>query len=283
MVASAYSDGKLGPAQGTDALSVIRLGRPPAELRAVATDVSNSVTAPPASVAVTPDDCYAIVAELRGARPAGKTHPTMSDLPDGRGLFVIDLADPDHPKVVQRLAGGERANSVSINAAGSLVAVAFRPRAASQSPLTVYEFSEGRLSAPATPAIPDWTIGDDLLGAEFHPKENSLALLNGTQPALSFVRVATAGGLSLVGLGNAVGIGKGPYLAKFTPDGRHVVVNATFTGPDALLGGFGSPRGATPAGALLPAQSYFGFTRHPAAPAFNADHFRAGAVPAAAG
>lgn len=72
MVASAYSDGKLGPAQGADALSVIRLGRPPGELRAAATGVSNSVTGPPAAVAVTPDGRYAVVAELRGPRPAGK-------------------------------------------------------------------------------------------------------------------------------------------------------------------------------------------------------------------
>lgn len=168
----------------------------------------------------------------------------MKDLPDGRGLFVIDLADSDRPKVVQRLEGVERACSVSINAVGSLVALAYRPQAADQSPLAVYHFSGGWLSALTTPSILGWLPGNDLLGTEFQPKENTLALLNGTRPALSFVWVVAADGLSLVCLGDAVGIGKGPYLAKFTPDGRHVVVNATFTGPDALLGGFGSPRGA---------------------------------------
>ncbi len=48
MVASAYSDGKIGPVQGGDALSVVRLDRPLGEAGAVHVPVSNSVTGPPA-------------------------------------------------------------------------------------------------------------------------------------------------------------------------------------------------------------------------------------------
>ena len=103
---SAYLDGKLGPADGADALTVIRLDRPGRELRPVAIPVTNSVTGPPAVVAVTPDGRYAVVIETRGPRPA-LANPLLKDLPPGRTVTVVDLIDPDHPKVTQRVRGGE--------------------------------------------------------------------------------------------------------------------------------------------------------------------------------
>lgn len=69
MVGSAYADGKLGTNIGHDVLSVIRLDKRPAEMRATTIEVSNSVTGPPLSVEVTPDRKYAIVIETRGAPP----------------------------------------------------------------------------------------------------------------------------------------------------------------------------------------------------------------------
>ena len=47
MLPSAYIDGKLGPEAGADTLSVIRLDRPSAEMKAATVPVTNSVIGPP--------------------------------------------------------------------------------------------------------------------------------------------------------------------------------------------------------------------------------------------
>ena len=232
---SAYLDGKLGPADGADALTVIRLDRPSRELRPVAIPVSNSVTGPPAVVAVTPDGRYAIVIETRGPRPA-KPDPLLKDLPRGRTVTVVDLIDPDHPKVTQRVTSGEQPSAVSISADGSLVAVCYDAHGAGKAtPLALYRFRGGQLSEPVTPAVPGWAAGETIIDVEWHPTENILALLNVDNPALTFVRVAAAGGqLGVTRWGNSVRVERGPFLARFTPDGRHVLVNSSYAAIDGV-------------------------------------------------
>lgn len=255
MVPSAYLNGRLGPAQGVDALSVVRLDRvrsdwlrrAPGATRAAQVPVSNSVTGPPAVVATTPDGRYAVVVETLGPRPAhtpaAAAEPRLRDLPLGRTIAVIDLSDPDRPAVVQRLACPEQPETVSINAAGSLVAVTFGPQGAGRTtPLVLYRFRDGRLASPTTPVIPGWLAGHNLRDAEFGPRDNTLALLDATAPAVSFVQVSDDGA-RLTRWGNAVGVEALPFLVRFTPDGRHVVVNATYGTADAVDGGFGAPRG----------------------------------------
>ncbi len=233
MLASAYLDGHLGPAAGQDALSVIRLDRPMSGLKAVEIGVRNSVTGPPSSVAVSPDGRYAIVIETRGTRPAGAADLLMTDLLPGKAITVIDLADPDHPKQVQRIDGPERPQSVAVNADGSLVAITFYPQNAAQSPLALYRFSGGKLGGVTLPTLPGWSSGDRLNDAVFAPNANTLAILNATKPSLSFVRVNTAGGtLSLSAWGNPVLVDKQPFKVVFTPDGRYALLNAMYYGND---------------------------------------------------
>lgn len=235
MLPSTYVDGKLGAVDGADALSVIRLDRPNREMRAVEIPVTNSVTGPPASIAVTPDGRYAIVIEARGQRPA-KANPMLSDLSNGGAISVVDLADPDRPRVTQRVQGLERPSSVSVNADGTLVAVSYHSGGAGKTtPLAVYRFNGGKLSAPVTPAAPGWTTGDTISHVEWHPKENVLALLNVNKATITLVRVADAGGqISVSRWGNTVGVEKGPFLVRFTPDGRHIVCNSAYVGFDGV-------------------------------------------------
>lgn len=233
MVASAYLDGHLGPVAGKDALFVIQLDKPVSELSAVAVSASNSVTGPPSAVAVSPDGRYAIVIETRQPRPVGKADPMLSDLLVGKAITVIDLADPDQPKQVQRIDGPAGAKSVDINADGSLVAITYQPPNKNHPPLALYRFKGGKLSDLTVPDLPGWATGEQLNGAVFHPKENALAVLNASKPALSFVKVASSNGkLSLAGWGNAVGVDKQPFKVVFTPDGRYVVLNAMYYGND---------------------------------------------------
>lgn len=208
MVDSTYIDGNLGSVDGRDALSVIRLDKPSRKLRAVEVGVSNSVTGPPDSIAVTPDGKYAIVIETRKQRPAGKLDLKLSDLAVGRTITVVDLSNPDRQRVVQRIESFRQPTSIAINPQGSLVAVSFDPRGdGKQMPLAFYRFRGGKLSTPLTPQIPGWTVGDALLNVEFHPQEPILSLVNLTKPNLSFVRFTDVGSaINLTRWGNRLAL-----------------------------------------------------------------------------
>jgi len=95
MVGSAYVDGKLGPREGHDAISIIPLGKPIRELQAHETEVSNSVAGPAITVTVTPDGHYALVVESFKARTEGPWEKqSFSDLPVGNVITVVDLSIP---------------------------------------------------------------------------------------------------------------------------------------------------------------------------------------------
>ncbi|KAJ3543856.1 hypothetical protein NM208_g3356 [Fusarium decemcellulare] len=215
MVSSAYADGLLGPIQGSDTLSVIRLSEHPSQWEASSVPVGNSVVGPPAALAVTPDGQYAIVTETVGPRPAGNVSATMQDLPTSRNITVIDLSDLDNPRVVQVL-------EVSINLRQSL-----------------YELRSGRLSLLSTPDIPGWTTGNLLMDARFHTILNVLALTDNSEPRLFFAEVVGTGdGISLKTWGNSVALERSPFSAKFSPNGEFVFSNAMYTGlgPEAPRG-----------------------------------------------
>lgn len=231
MVASAYLDGHLGPTQGQDALSVIRLDKPLASLKVTQIGVSNSVTGPPSSVAVSPDGRYAVVIETRGIRPSGKPDPLFSDLPVGKLITVIDLSDADHPRQVQRLDGPEGPLSVTFSPDGTRVAITCQPQDTRQSPLVVYRFAQGQLVDPTFPAIPGHATGDVFNGLVFHPSGNELVLLNATRSTLSFFKFNNQGNqFTLTPWGNSVPVDPTPFKAQFTPNGRFVVVNAMYPG-----------------------------------------------------
>lgn len=226
MLPAAYLGGGLGPEVGPDQLAVIRLDRPLSRLRPTTIPVTNSVTGPPASLVTTPDGRYAIVIETRGPRPHGAVK--LADLLPGRAITVVDLADPDQPKVVQRVQGFEHPLSISINKNGSLVAIAHPSDAPPGTPpLALYRFADGRLSQPLTPSIPGFVPGQSLISARFHPLQDALALVYDTPSKLTFVQVGDHGAqLTLTSWGNDVAVDPSSFTAVFTPDGRFVLVNA---------------------------------------------------------
>lgn len=226
MLPSAYLGGPLGPEVGRDQLAVIRLDRPLASESAATVPVTNSVVGPPASVVVTPDGRYAIVIETKGPRPAGATK--LSELPPGHALTVVDLADADHPRVVQKVEGFANPLSVSINQSGKLVVVAYAPTDQSGvPPLAFYRFHDGRLSQPMTPAIPGYVRTEKLTSAHFHPLTDSLAIVYASPSKLAFLQVSEQDStLSLSSLGNDVPLDQSSFTAIFTPDGRFILVNA---------------------------------------------------------
>ncbi|HEA22510.1 MAG TPA: hypothetical protein ENH87_16545 [Pricia antarctica] len=246
MVPSAYVDGGLGPIEGKDVLSIIDLAKNPNDYKAVEIEASNSVTGPPSVLAITPDGKYVIIIETRGQRPIIKSNPQIGDLPEGYLITVIDISNAEKPSVKQKLKGFEHPTSISINSEGNLVAVAFKAKnTQNQSPLVFYSFDEGTLSNPRTPKIPNWKLGDNLRHIEFHPTDNTLALLNPSDPSVSFVKVEGLDKtISLVAWGLKVPVEKAPYIVKFTPNGKYVAVNAIYADSDIRDGGLGAPFGS---------------------------------------
>jgi DNA-binding beta-propeller fold protein YncE len=244
MVASAYVDGDLGPREGTDTLSIVRLDGDPRAWRSVGIEASNSVASPPAVLDVTSDGRWAFVIETFTPRPDGEDPHTFADLRHGNRVQVFDLTDPDAPVLAQEIETFERPDAIRVSPDGKVVAVAFHPDGAGrETPLALYPFSEGRLGEPVTPKIPGWNHERAALkDIDWHPSQPIIALLNETEADLRFARVGED--LALDAFGNVVDVERSPLRVEFTPDGRHVVVNACHWGPD--IGGtyVEAPRGS---------------------------------------
>lgn len=120
----------------------------------------------------------------------------------------------------------------SVNGAGDLVAVTHTLEGAGgETPLALYRFDNGVLSLLSTPDIPNWTPGHLLMDAAFHPELNILALIDNTRPQLTLVEVVGEGEATrMKRWGSSIELERSPYSAKFTPDGRHVLSNAMYTG-----------------------------------------------------
>jgi len=244
MVASAYVDGDLGPREGADALSVIRLDGDPRAWAAAEVFASNSVAGPPAAVDVTPDGRFAFVVETWTPRPDGPGPHGFGDLAHGDRLAVFDLADPAAPVLVQEVATPERPDAVRVSADGTLVAVSInRDGAGAETPLALYPFADGRLGEPATPEIPGWDpSAGRLIDIDWHPQEPVLAMIDELGDTVRFARVTPD--LAVVPFGNVVDVERAPYRVEFTPDGRHVVINALYWGPDIAGQWIEAPRGS---------------------------------------
>lgn len=246
MLSSAYVDGKLGPREGKDALSIIPLNvTDPTKLTAYEVEASNSVAGPPAAVAITSDGRYAFVIETFTPRPGNgpALDHTFADLEIGNKLLVFDLRDPKNARRVQTLEIGKRPDAISINATNDRIAICFNPEGGVgvETPLALASFTQGKVGELVYPKIPNWNTGDRLINAEWHPTEPVLALANPTREEIAFVRVD---GDELEPWGNPVGIEKEPYMIKFSPNGQYLVSNALYWGPDVAGQWVEAPRGS---------------------------------------
>ncbi|MGL5942424.1 MAG: hypothetical protein ACRC2S_19010 [Waterburya sp.] len=262
MLASAYIDGSLGSREGEDTISVIPVGQHVSQLQAYETAASNSVAGPPVAVAVTPDGRYAMVVETFTQRPEGAAeNQTFADLEHGNRILVFDLQDPTNPNLVQDLAIAERPDSVSINFDGSLVAVSFNPDGAgTETPLALIPFRNGQLGEPVYPTFSSIPQGERLIHAEWHPTENVLALVNETSAEVSFARLSS--NLSIEPWGNVVQIEKAPYMGRFTPNGRHFIVNNLYWGTDVEGTWTEAPKGSINSIRLQAGKQEDGSPRH---------------------
>jgi len=181
--------------------------------------VPTSVVGPPQSVAIAPDESFALVTGAMKIDPADAT----KTVPDDK-LTVIDLkASP--PVVLQTLEAGKGAAGVSINKTGTLALVANR----SEGTISVFAIS-GRTLSPAGKV----DLGNDKSGpshAVFTPN-GKMALV--TRDGDNKISVLAIDGSKVEYSKRDVSAGLRPYGIDITPKGDvAVVANIGMGGGDA--------------------------------------------------
>lgn len=201
-----------------DTVSIIDLGASPPKLIAEI-PAPASVVGPPSSVAVAPDESFAIVTSAAKLSPADP----KKIVPDNR-VSVIDLkASP--PAIVQTAEAGAGAAGVAINRAGNLVLVANR----SEGTVSVFKVA-GKLLTPAGKI----ELGDAKSGPSavaFAP-DGASALV--TRDGDNRISILTVDGDKVAHSKRDLHAGVRPYPLGITRDGRYAVIaNIGMGGGDA--------------------------------------------------
>ena len=193
--------------------------------------VSNSVTSAPEILQLTRDGRTAFVAERLGERP--ERGDTVRDLPPGRRLFAIDLAEIPAPRLADTAEIGAFPEALSVSPDGRRVAVVSNTPEASLVQIAAY--GEGRFGAVARFDLAQLGItgsastprgGVTATNVHWHPSGRVLAVNINTQNRVAFFEVNEAGGmLALRPWGNPVDVGTDPFVGRFTPDGRHYLTS----------------------------------------------------------
>lgn len=206
-------------------------------------EVGSSVLGASSVLAVSDDGRTAVVAETFGG--AGSPGPGLASvvgwdsaaLPESRHVTIVDLTDPLRPVPAVRLEVGPRPMSVDIRPGGAHAFVSTQepggelvlidlPAGGEPLAFPIPGLSVGAAEeAPASPAGP-------VAGVAWHPGGDRLAVClpehqsqgaAGAVALLEFTADGNAGGPGLAQWGAPVPV-EGAFEARFTADGRHLIV-----------------------------------------------------------
>lgn len=193
---------------GPDTVSIIDLTTKPPKIIAEV-EVATSVSGPPLSVALAPDESIALVTAANKIDPADP-----SKIVPHNALAVIDLkAKP--PKVIQNLEAGKGASGVSINRAGTLALVANRGDG------TVSVFT---ISGKTVTGAGKITVGDEKSGPShvvITPDGKQALVTRDADNGLVLLRID---GNKVEASDRVFYAGLRPYGADVTPDGAVIVL-----------------------------------------------------------
>lgn len=225
--ASTYRDGQLAApsAERRDLLTLIRPGRSPSR---VAIPVSNSVTAPPEVMALSPDGGFVYVVERLGPRTEGAVQ--IRDLAPGRRITAVDIRDPAKPTISGTAEAGPMPESVRVSPDGRFLAVT--ANSAEDAMVQIVPTNGGRLGAPQSFRLAELGVarkegaprgGIDATLADWHPSGRFLSVHLNTRNQVLFLeaRPGPDGKLALAPWGTPVEVGRDPFVGRFTPDGGH--------------------------------------------------------------
>lgn len=188
-----------------DTLTVIDLGAYPPRIRGQV-EVPFSMIGEPTSVAVAHSGSFALVSRSQQSDPADRTKFVADDK-----LSVVDLASPDHPRVIQTLSAGMGATGISINGKDTLALVA-NVRDGTVSAFTIH----GKRLTPAGKIQLDAKLGP--VDVAISPNDKSALV---TQRHGNGVWRLNLDGGRLSDPGIMITTGVNPYGAQFSADGRY--------------------------------------------------------------
>ncbi|MDK4717302.1 hypothetical protein [Rhizobium sp. CNPSo 4039] len=221
-----YATGLLAPAEGDyrDLLTVLSItdGR----VVTATLPISNSVTAAPEILALTPDGRTAFVTERLGERRSGNT--TVRDLPPGNRLFAVDLDDKANPRLADTADVAVFPEALAVSPDGGRVAVVSNTAEASF--VQIVRYAGGRFGNVTRFDLAALGVADDsparrggvtATNVQWHPSGRFIAVNINTQNRIAFFEVTEANNeLALRPWGSPVEVGADPFVGRFTPDGR---------------------------------------------------------------
>ncbi|AKS36615.1 hypothetical protein AFA91_24635 [Mycolicibacterium goodii] len=235
-LASTYADGILAPASAghRDLLSTVSVHD--GAVTTAQVEVSNSVTAAPEVLALSPDGTTAFVTERLRPRNPGET--TAQQLAAGDRLFAVDLSNWQDPAIGDVTTIAPSPEALAVHPDGSHVAVVSNTAQASLLQLVrwtpdgfgaVEEFDLADLGIhPGTDGEADNARGGvTATNVHWHPSGRALAVNIDSQNRVAFFTVDTtiAGRPGVRPWGEPVSTGVDPFVGRFTPDGRHYLTS----------------------------------------------------------
>jgi DNA-binding beta-propeller fold protein YncE len=217
-----YADGQLAPesAGHRDLLTLIKPGGKAASIASV--EVSNSVTAAPEVLALTPDGRTAFVAERLKPRAPGAS--AVKELAAGDRLFAVDLSDPAALTITATAQIAAFPESLAVSPDGRRLAVVSNTPEAAWLQIAeirggvfggLQRFNLAELGVTGTASGPRG--GVTATNVQWHPSGEALAVNINTQDQVAFFRLSERPTL----WGNIVSVGRDPFVGRFTPDGGY--------------------------------------------------------------
>ncbi|MET0900422.1 MAG: hypothetical protein ABWY45_21120 [Mycobacterium sp.] len=226
--ASTYADGVLAPvaAGHRDLLSTVTVAD--GDVSTAAVEVSNSVTAAPEVLALSPDGTTAFVTERLRQRRSGQI--TAAELAPGDRLFAVDVRDRGAPNLAGEVRIAQSPEALAVSPDGSTVAVVSNTPDAAV--LTLVPWTANGFGRPTvfdlaalgvTGSRPGPRGGVLATNVQWHPGGRALAINIDTQNRVAFFEV-TPQAAAVQGWGT-VETGPDPFVGRFTPDGSYYLTS----------------------------------------------------------
>jgi hypothetical protein len=227
-VASTYADQILAPeAEGhRDVLTTVSVRN--GEVTTAELEVSNSVTAAPEVLALSPHGDTAFVTERLGQRGPGAA--TVAQLPPGDRLTAVDVSDPAAPALQATATVEEFPEAIAVHPEGTGVAVV--ANTPERAVLQIVPWDGAHFGEPVTHDLADLGItgsapsprgGVLATNVQWHPEGGALAVNITSQDRVVFLTVGPD--WTVAEWGEPVRTGTDPFVGRFTPDGLHYLTS----------------------------------------------------------
>lgn len=211
--ASTYVDGTLAPVHPDTRDRLMTVSIVDGQVDTASVDVTNSVTAAPEVLALTPDGRTAFVAERLAQRRPGDTR--ADQLRAGTTLSAVDVSDLSAPRVLTVATTAQSPEALAVSGDGSRIAVVSNPPDGAV--LEVFGWDGTSFAEPISIPLPDVELATNV---QWHPDGDALAINDDRGDRVVFARIDRN---VLQPWGAAVPVGVDPFVGRFTPDGRHYI------------------------------------------------------------